>query len=240
MTTLAFAVLGASLLGSVHCAAMCGAFTCLYTDPGRQGTQGRAALHHHAAYNLGRLASYLLLGVTAGAAGARLGPVAALVTGLLLVGWGVHALLRAKGVKLGAPRVPEFWQRAMGSVLLRFRNRPPALRAAATGLATTLLPCGWMWAFVTVAAGTGSALTAALVMTMFWAGTLPMMLTIGAAAQRLTGRFRTRLPLVSAAVIILLGLTSIALHFGVLPGGDALHRLLPPVPGFEAAHHHGT
>ncbi|MBX3146842.1 MAG: sulfite exporter TauE/SafE family protein [Gemmatimonadales bacterium] len=239
MNTLAPAVLGASLLGSVHCAAMCGAFTCLYADPDPQGGRGRAARRHHLAYNLGRLASYLLLGISAGVAGAWLGPAAALATGLLLVSWGIHALLRAKGVRLGAPQVPGFWQRAMGTVLLRFRDRAPAVRAATTGLATTLMPCGWMWAFVAVAAGTGSALSAAAVMSLFWVGTLPMMLTVGAAAQRLTGRFRTRLPLVSAVVIIVLGLASIALHLGVLPGGNALHRLLPAVPGFEAAHHHG-
>jgi len=238
MTTLALAVLGASLLGSVHCAAMCGAFTCLYADPDPQGGRGRAA-RHHLAYNLGRLVSYLLLGISAGVAGAWLGPAAALATGLLLVSWGIHALLRAQGVRLGAPQVPGFWQRAMGTVLLRFRDRAPAVRAATTGLATTLMPCGWMWAFVAVAAGTGSALSAAAVMSLFWVGTLPMMLTVGAAAQRLTGRFRTRLPLVSAVVIIVLGLASIALHLGVLPGGNALHRLLPAVPGFEAAHHHG-
>ncbi|MHB1328796.1 MAG: sulfite exporter TauE/SafE family protein [Gemmatimonadales bacterium] len=237
MLPLAVAVLGASLLGSVHCAAMCGAFTCLYSSTEGDGRIGRAAMHHHAAYNIGRLASYLLLGISAGAAGAWLGPTGALVTGALLISWGMHALLRAKGFRVGGPIVPAAWQRAMGSVLLRFRKRPPALRAVATGLATTLLPCGWMWAFVTVAAGTGSAGSAAAVMTVFWIGTLPMMVAVGAAAQRLTGRFRSRLPVLSAAVIIVLGLTSIALHFGVLPGSAALHQLLPSVPGVEAAHH---
>ena len=54
--TFALAVLVASLLGSVHCAAMCGAFTCLYAPAGSTWRESRNA---HAAYNVGRLAAEL-------------------------------------------------------------------------------------------------------------------------------------------------------------------------------------
>ena len=63
--TLLLAVLGASLLGSVHCAAMCGGFVCLYSGTGASRHKGAAP---HAAYNAGRLVSYLLLGALAGSA----------------------------------------------------------------------------------------------------------------------------------------------------------------------------
>ncbi|MBE7450024.1 MAG: sulfite exporter TauE/SafE family protein [Kofleriaceae bacterium] len=42
-------------------------------------------------------------------------------------------------------------------------------RAALLGLLSAALPCGWLWAFVVVAAGTGSPVGGALVMTAFWA-----------------------------------------------------------------------
>ncbi len=239
MLTLALAVLAASLLGSVHCAAMCGAFTCLYAGTAPGGGAARAPAGHHAAYNLGRLASYLTLGLLAGSVGAGLGSGAALVAGVLLVLWGGHALLRASGVAVPLPAVPRGWQRAMGAAVGAVRDRPPIVRAAVTGLVTTLLPCGWMWAFVAVAAGTGTPLGAMLVMTVFWAGTLPMMLAVAAGMQRLTGRARARLPLLSAVMVLVLGFASIGLHLGILPGETVLHGLLPQVPGLPVAHHGG-
>jgi sulfite exporter TauE/SafE len=241
MFPLALAVLGASLLGSVHCAAMCGAFTCLYAGTAPGGGAARAPLAHHAAYNFGRLVSYLTLGLFAGTIGAGLGGPAALVAGVLLVLWGGHALLQARGIRWGVVRVPAGWQRAMGHVVRQVQARPPVVRATVTGLVTTLLPCGWMWAFVAVAGGTGSIAGAMLVMTVFWLGTLPVMLAVGIGAQRLTGRFRERLPVVTAAVIVVLGLASIALHLGLLPGGGILHAVMPAVPGAtDPTHVHGV
>lgn len=239
MLTLAFAVLAASLLGSVHCALMCGAFTCLYAGTAPGGGAARAPATHHAAYHLGRLASYLALGLLAGSVGAGLGPSAALAAGVLLMAWGGHALLGAAGVRVPQLAVPRGWQRAMGTAVGAVRQRGPVVRAATTGLVTTLLPCGWMWAFVAVAAGTGSAPGALLVMTVFWAGTLPMMLAVAAGMQRLTGRMRARLPVVSAAMVVALGVAAIGLHLGVLPGQEFLHRLLPAVPGAPIGHHGG-
>ena len=67
MIALAGSVLVASLLGSPHCAGMCGGFVCFYAAQGGRG-QARA----HAAYNFGRLFSYLVLGLLAGALGRTL------------------------------------------------------------------------------------------------------------------------------------------------------------------------
>lgn len=236
MTALVLPVLAASLLGSVHCAAMCGAFTCLYAGTAPGGGPGPAPRHHHAAYNLGRLVSYLALALGAGATGVRLGSTAALVAGVLLVLWGVYAMLVASGRQIARVRVPAAWQRAMGSIVVRVRDRSPLVRASVTGLVTTLLPCGWMWAFVAVAVGTGSVAGAVAVMATFWLGTLPMMLAVASGAQRLAGRAAGRLPLVTAGVIVVLGLATIGAHLGVLPGVPALHALLPAVPGGHGGH----
>ncbi|MCU0635621.1 MAG: sulfite exporter TauE/SafE family protein, partial [Gemmatimonadaceae bacterium] len=69
MTAL-LALLTASLLGSVHCAAMCGGFVCLYAGVGQPGSAARhVSGGAHAAYNAGRLVSYTLLGLLAGTIG---------------------------------------------------------------------------------------------------------------------------------------------------------------------------
>jgi uncharacterized protein len=234
--TFALAVLVASLLGSVHCAAMCGAFTCLYAPAGASWQDTRWA---HAAYNLGRLVSYLLLGVLGGTVGAALSRAgllagvsngAAVVAAILLMLWGLHAVMVATGARIAVVRPPEAWQHAMGEALQRFFGKPPVVRAAATGLLTTLLPCGWLYAFVVTAAATGSPVRGAALMAVFWVGTVPMMLAVGVGMQRLTGRFRARLPMVSAATIFLLGALSLAAHLDLLPASHVLHRWLPAVP----------
>jgi hypothetical protein len=214
--TLLLSVLGASLLGSVHCAAMCGGFVCLYSSTGPTRHTGAAS---HAAYNAGRLVSYLLLGALAGSVGhgvdriggvAGVGRLAAIIAGALMVVWGGTTLLAALGVRMRSRLAPRALQAALTSLLVRFRYESPTVRGAATGLLTTLLPCGWLYVFVATAGGTGRVLDAMLIMFVFWLGTLPMMVTIGLGAQRMFGAFQRRLPLAAAGAAVVLGLLSMA------------------------------
>ena len=233
--TLLLSVLGASLLGSVHCAAMCGGFVCLYagTGPARRADAGS-----HAAYNGGRLASYLTLGAIAGAIGggvdraggvAGIGRLAAIVAGALMVLWGGSILLATLGVRIPQGAAPRVLQATLTSLLVRFRHRSPAVRGLATGLLTTLLPCGWLYVFVATAGGTGHVLDAVAVMFFFWLGTLPMMVTLGLGAQRLFGAFQRRLPLVSAGVAVVLGALSMA-------GRVTAHPITHAEHGVEMVH----
>jgi len=229
--TLLLAVLGASLLGSVHCAAMCGGFVCLYSGL-RAGATPRREVAPHVAYNAGRLVSYLLLGVIAGSLGRRIdqigtiasvGRLAAIISGTLMAVWGTTTLLAASGVRVPQPGVPRAVQTTLGGALLRVRKQSPTVRGAATGLLTTLLPCGWLYVFVATAAGTGRVPDAVLVMLFFWFGTLPMMAAVGAGAQRAFGAFQRRLPLVSAAAAVVLGVLSMAGKIAVRPPVEHTH-----------------
>jgi len=212
-------VLVASLLGSVHCAGMCSGFVCFYSqNSAGAGWSGRWA---HGAYNVGRLISYLALGATAGLLGAGLetagaaagvGRLAAIVAGTLMVGWGGATILAARGVRIPLPSAGSSAARYFASSLMRLRGRSPVTRAGVTGLLTTLLPCGWLYAFVATAGGTGSVSRAMLVMLVFWAGTLPMMLSVGFGAQRMFGPMRQKLPTLTAATVVILGLLSISGH----------------------------
>ena len=67
MTAMLLSVFLASILGSTHCAGMCGAFVMLAVSDfkGRPGTPPLAL----ASYHLGRLTTYTLLGSIAGVVG---------------------------------------------------------------------------------------------------------------------------------------------------------------------------
>jgi uncharacterized protein len=199
-----------SLVGSLHCAGMCGPFVGFYAGQDRDGR----GLARHAAYNGGRLVVYTALGALAGAVGAvvdlagralEVQRVAAVLAGAVILTWGLLALLRALGVRVGqrAGRVGP-----LGPALVRLRTRPPVVRAAALGFLTAALPCGWLWAFVVAAAGTGSAAWGAALMFAFWLGTVPMLLGLGLGAQRLARTLGRRLPVVTAGALIVVGLAA--------------------------------
>lgn len=205
-------VLVASLLGSVHCAAMCGGFVAAYAD-GADGAPGRRA-GAHVAYNASRLVAYLALGAAAGALGhaldlagsaVGLGDVAAIVAGALLLASGIVALApRSSLVKLRArPRTGV--SSLLGRVLVRFREAPPMVRAALLGVSSALLPCGWLYAFAALAAGTGSALSGARLMAAFWLGTVPMLLGLGLSLETLGRRFTRLFSRLRPALVIGVG-----------------------------------
>jgi sulfite exporter TauE/SafE len=211
------AVLAASLLGSPHCAGMCGGFVCFYSGQG-----GGSRWDSHLAYHGGRLLSYLGLGLGAGLFGAGLDRIgaaagwtrpAALAAGSLMIVWGGVTLLRARGIRIPLPRAPVL-HRASRRLVERLLGHPPVSRALLLGLLTTLLPCGWLYAFVATAAGTGSVPAAMLVMGAFWLGTLPLLAGLGLASQRAFGPLRRHLPAVTATALMIIGLLTLTGRLG--------------------------
>lgn len=214
MIALAGSVLVASLLGSPHCAGMCGAFVCFYA-----GQEGERRTLAHLAYNAGRLVSYAVLGIVAGILGAgvdRMGAAAgvsrgaALLAGACMVLWGGATIVRSLGARLPAAPAAAFLGTPAAAAIRAVHRQPPAVRALTVGLLSTLLPCGWLYLFVATAGGTGSAAAGAAVMAAFWVGTLPVMAGLGAIAQGTLGPLRRRLPVVTAAVLVVVGLLTVA------------------------------
>lgn len=191
-------VFGTSVLGSLHCAGMCGPLAAVASAPGSTHLPivdarrvGRASAIH---YNLGRLGSYLVLGLVAGGAGALadLGGamvgaqgVAIVLASVSLIAMGIHGLWlwsmgRSGGV--GQP-TPAKWVVGWGA-RLRGRRSFPVMLGGLTGL----MPCGWLWAYVVVAAGTASMLEGAAVMAAFWLGTVPALAAVGVGLGKLGRR----------------------------------------------------
>lgn len=230
MTALFTAVFLASLLGSLHCVGMCGGLVTVWA--GADATRGLARGAGHLAYNAGRLASYAALGAAAGALGATLDLAgrfagvqrAALgISGVLILAWGSYALLQALGVRLPSAPVPGWLSRRVGRGIGAVRSRPPAVRAGVIGLLTGLLPCGWLYAFVVTAAGTGDGLHGALMMAVFWLGTLPALGAVGFGVQVLAGPLRRHVPAMCAIALMVVGLLT------VLNRGR-ISAVLPPPP----------
>jgi sulfite exporter TauE/SafE len=225
-------VLVASVVGSVHCLAMCGPLVGLH---GGAKTM-RLALTH----SLGRLATYMALGVAAGFVGSavdlagRVGNVqraATLVAAAVIVGLGAYQIVDAYVKRTRAARVSGRSEldcissggaeravaarrsSAFASTLVRIRPKTAARRAFVIGTLTGLLPCGWLWAFVIAAAGTASPLAGGLVMLAFWLGTVPAMVGALRVTAPLLARARARMPAVTAIALIVVGLGTLAMRW---------------------------
>lgn len=212
----------ASVLGSTHCVGMCGAFLALAVQPAADGVSKLRGSSHAAmqgAYHGGRLVSYVTLGASAGAIGsvidmgssmAGVQRAALVLAGLTIAGFGVATLLQLRGVRVPRLPMPAAMRRVSVKLHERAMGLPPAARAGTIGLLSTLLPCGWLYAFVVVAGGSASLWVGAMIMAIFWAGTLPLLVAAGAGVRALGGRLAARLPMLTALAMVLVGGLAIA------------------------------
>ena len=216
MIPLITTILLASLLGSLHCVGMCGAFVAIAVGDGERGA-GRHALLQ-TAYHGGRLVTYALLGLAAGAAGAMVNlgatlagikPLAAAVAGAVMVAFGLVSLLRLIGWSPTLVGMPAVLGRVLATAHRSAMSRPPMVRAAAIGLLTTLLPCGWLYAFAAAAAGTASPWLGALVMGVFWLGTLPALVALGLSVRTVLGIAGQKLQLLTCVALVAVGVYTI-------------------------------
>lgn len=221
--TLAATVLAASLLGSAHCAGMCGPFVMLATGTDRGRPRFLATL---AAYHLGRLTTYLALGTIAGLAGLALNQTGQLwglqqagawVAGVTMLLMGLVSLLRLLGVRWRHSPVPQAWVLTLHAGFRRAATWSPVPKAWWIGALTTWLPCGWLYAFLLVAAGAGSLASALSLMTAFWLGSLPLLSLLGWGAAALAPRWRLAMPWISAVVMLAAGTWTIAARAGADP-----------------------
>lgn len=227
MIPLVTTVFVASLFGSLHCAGMCGPFVAFALGP---PGEGHSRWKLQAAYNGGRLVTYTILGAVAGSLGALvdmtsalagLQPVAMALAGGLMVALGVTELLRHFGHRIASIKPPKLLVTTVQRGQRMALALQPTQRALAIGLLTTLLPCGWLYAFALTAAGTGDPLAGAVVMAVFWVGTLPVLVSLGAGIQAALGVLGKRLPVVCAVALIAVGLATLGGRLRLEPAAMA-------------------
>ena len=213
MSALLATVFLASLLGSLHCAGMCGPFAIIATN----GTAGSTRVRT-AAYHTGRLFVYGTLGLGAGFFGAELNSsgnsigipqLAATITGTLMTFWGLLALLQLLGLIKPSSHSFASLQKLTAKFHRVIATWNPSLRAFGIGFLTSFLPCGWLYAFVITASGLGHPLQGAMAMVVFWVGTLPALVAVGYAIRKWGGALSQRIPWVSASALIIVGLLTL-------------------------------
>jgi hypothetical protein len=189
------------LFGSLHCAAMCGPL--LLALPVAPGGPGRF-IAGRLIYQLGRVTTYCLLGLTGGLIGRSI-----FLVGLqrwLSIALGVAVLagfLLSKKLSVSAPvvRLVGRLKAAMGS-----QFRQPGWRSLALlGLLNGLLPCGLVYVAVAGAVSRGNLAGGLVFMALFGLGTLPMMLGIGLSGRALPAAFRLKLRAAIPFGVCLLG-----------------------------------
>jgi len=192
--------------GSGHCLGMCGGIVGALGVGQGAGWQGLLRL---AAAHLGRISSYALAGAIVSLAGALI------VTGVL--GPGGRAALRATAAALifiigmqlllGRPLLTtleragsRFWQLLAPQLRRLLPPRDP-LRAFGVGALWGWLPCGLVYAELTVAAAAGGPVMGALVMLCFGLGTI---VSLSAVSVLLHSLGIARLPRRAAGALLVL------------------------------------
>lgn len=199
----ALSALVAGLTGSLHCALMCGPLACAGLP--REGAKTQAA----AAWHVGRLAAYAVVGLALGLLGRTVSStlvvsVQPVLPWVMAAGLVITAFDLARHVRPipGVGKVSKALARAGASLA-------PTTRTLLLGAATPFLPCGLLYGLFLAAIATGSPWGGAAVMFAFGLGGAPAIAAVQVGAQKLTLSpkvalwVRRAVPLAAAAVLII-------------------------------------
>lgn len=187
------------LLGSFHCAGMCGPIALATPTVGVGATE---RVLSKLVYNAGRIMTYAVLGATLGAFGlglklAGLQQTVSIVAGVIII---LGVLFSSRFVKL-APTSFFSFGNTMGK-LFQQKTYPALL---GIGLLNGLLPCGFVYIGLMGSVATQHVWEGALFMVMFGLGTLPMMFGVSMLGQFLTQSTRSRVNKLSPVFAVIIG-----------------------------------
>lgn len=205
-------LLGMGLAGGLHCAAMCGPLALL-------ATAGQRRLRSMALYLAGKTSSYILLGALAGALGETVLRAAPLGLGSRLLAWSAGLLLVVVALEsLGVLRKLPLglgWLTAASGFLTSLAKEGGATGKLLLGSANGLLPCPMTYAFLALAAGTGSPVEGAATMLVLGVTSALPLALCALVGHRLTGL--RRFPLLSGLVMLAVGVLVVYRGLAVAP-----------------------
>ncbi len=204
----------AGLAGSGHCIGMCGGILAALAVASPDASVAQR-FRWNLAYHSGRITTYSLLGLLAGAVSqaalfSALRPrlywlyVAA---NLMVIAIGLATALGVRRLSLAALDGTGwgFMSRVMG----RASSQPTVMAFLAAGLVMGLLPCGLVYGVLIAAAAGGSWLQGGGMMLAFGLGTLPALLAFGQVATALGAIATTVFLRVMGLAVALLGVVGL-------------------------------
>jgi uncharacterized protein len=219
-------VMTLGFLGSFgHCAGMCGPLAVAFSLSQKSE---KATWQQNFAFqlllNLGRLASYGLLGAAIGGVGSILlagGQLAGidsafrqgitLFTGILLIWFGLAQVKPEllPHLPLLHPLTQGKLHQRLSSAMMRLSLKPQWWTPALLGICWGLIPCGFLYAAQIKAAETGSFWLGGATMLAFGLGTLPVMLGVGVFTSMLSADRRSQLFRAAGWVTIAIGILTL-------------------------------
>ena len=190
------------LLTSVHCIAMCGGLNLAQS----MGMGNVHPIRGSLLYNLGRLASYSLIGGILGFIGEK-AAITLQVRGLIGLGAGILMLFMGIHMLTGFS-LPRCFRIKLPAGLLKPMNTFRKFGPFAIGLVNGFMPCGPLQSIQLYAIASGSFLSGAASMFFFCLGTIPLVLIFGATAGILKMNWRQKMLQLGAAMLVLIGLST--------------------------------
>ncbi|MCG6874774.1 MAG: sulfite exporter TauE/SafE family protein [Betaproteobacteria bacterium] len=234
MDSLVLAAFLVGVAGSVHCVGMCGGIVVALSirspsvhavSPGAGALaagvpHGTGQLSFQLALNLGRVATYGVIGGAVGAIGSLgllldsvfpvqlalrvIAGALVILVGLYIAGYGSSVV---SGLERAGAGVWRLAQRFGGG----FLAPDTAGRAILAGAVWGWLPCGLVYGALATALVSGSATRGAAIMLAFGLGTLPTLVATGLLAQRLRkGLQKPAVRLAAGTLVVALGVAAIA------------------------------
>ena len=199
------------LVGSLHCAGMCGPIAMAQPVTGRTTT---AFVTGRVAYNGGRITTYALMGSLFGVIGSSFALLGVQRWVSLIAGIAILVVLFASWRHRANVQFSR-WVGTLKMLLGKALRRTGFGATFLLGNLNGLLPCGLVYAACAGAAATGSAGNGMIYMLAFGLGTLPMMLAVGLAGKQLQlalrFRFEKLIPVCLVTVAVLLIVRGMAL-----------------------------
>lgn len=222
--------------GSVHCVGMCGPLALSLPFQQFSGWQKALAI---GGYHLGRISSYMFIGIIAGIFGRGLNwfgltQILSIVLGSFIV---LSVVLPRLFTKMSLPFLNGFkqWQITTMQSILQKRSAPTMY---IFGVLNGFLPCGLVYTAVAASLVAHTITESVLFMGSFGLGTVPAMLLLVLAAQSLSGEFRQQIrkliPILSLIIGILLILRGLNLDIPFV--SPYLHKAIHGADAIECGH----
>jgi len=209
-------MLSMGFMGSLHCIGMCGGLISAVSMSQKNIWWSGLLI-----YQLGRVTTYAALGLLVGFSGAALNTfggdhiqrLLAILAGLLMIAFAMNLAgwLPDPLKRLGAwaSRKTGLAQMAMRVAAKNGASNSHAISWYSLGLVNGLLPCGLVYAALSMALAAGDAAHATLMMLAFGLGTIPAMMFVPSILRGMTPSSRVASLRIAAILIILLGLLTI-------------------------------